>query len=546
MKLNYKVVVLRYLKPFISIIIAAIVLYYILALTLNSTAESVFENKLTQAMGKQGLRIEHTTEQFNLISRKILITGITLKKDSVIKGTLSEQIDSISVDTLAIKIQSWLPLLMESSLRFSNLKLVNPVVVASLNAKKQQNNTVKAKKKRKLKISVKKLEVINSFVTLYKNNEVFASIAQANFAISGLKLNLGKQRKNKIPISYNSIEFTATNLFTENKKQLTKISLGAIAINSAQKSVKLTNIAITPTKKNYQIAPHFGYRKAYSKLRVKEVLLSGIDLVNIDELLELIHLEKLKISGLESTSYIDKRFPKKSNKVKRFYDMVFAVPQKFAVDTILIHNAKINHKERIPDNKSLARLYIPKVNIELLYLSNDTDYLASTPPFRISTSGKLDKHAYFSANISMPLLSGNCKSSFKGKLTGTKLGALNGYTEPAVGVRFKSGFVKKMHFNILGSQNTASCELLMEYTDLKLEVLKKSNNTKTRKTLSFLANRIIKTDNPKGNRKLQPVIAEVVMAEDECIREMWVKSLVAALKQTIVPIAPTDKKKRGE
>ena len=82
--------------------------------------------------------------------------------------------------------------------------------------------------------------------------------------------------------------------------------------------------------------------------------------------------------------------------------------------------------------------------------------------------------------------------------------ALNPLIEPLALASIKEGTIKSVDFTMEGNDNGAKGSSTLLYNDLKIEALKKdSNDLKKRNLISFVANLVIKDDNPKNGNTRQ-------------------------------------------
>ena len=81
---------------------------------------------------------------------------------------------------------------------------------------------------------------------------------------------------------------------------------------------------------------------------------------------------------------------------------------------------------------------------------------------------------------------------------------LNVLTEPLALASIKKGTIKSVDFNMEGNDEHARGASTLLYNDLKIEALKKdSADLKKRNLISFIANLVIKDDNPKNGNTRQ-------------------------------------------
>ncbi len=72
-------------------------------------------------------------------------------------------------------------------------------------------------------------------------------------------------------------------------------------------------------------------------------------------------------------------------------------------------------------------------------------------------------------------------------------------------VRIDKGVINELSFNFMANNYNAEGNFVVKYDDLKLSLLKtdKNNNIKKKGLLSFLANIVVKNDNPSNGKLRQ-------------------------------------------
>ena len=137
-------------------------------------------------------------------------------------------------------------------------------------------------------------------------------------------------------------------------------------------------------------------------------------------------------------------------------------------------------------------------------------------------------------NIYFPMRSVVDTFSYNGWLGNGNLELFNDITLPAIGVKFKSGYLDGLSFTARGNPKYAMGEMTMLYHDLDGIVVRKDMK-KTNKFLSWAANQIIRKENPAKNKdtRIEPMFFNRVMYKGFG-NYLW-KTLQSGIMGTIIP-----------
>jgi hypothetical protein len=110
---------------------------------------------------------------------------------------------------------------------------------------------------------------------------------------------------------------------------------------------------------------------------------------------------------------------------------------------------------------------------------------------------------------------------------------LNQIIEPLAMASAKNGKINKLDFNLLGNDYKSSGEVLFLYKDLSVDILKKGEGQelKTKDLVSFLANALLKNNNPRNNETYTAKVEYERDINKSFFNLLW-KSIFDGVKKT--------------
>jgi hypothetical protein len=147
------------------------------------------------------------------------------------------------------------------------------------------------------------------------------------------------------------------------------------------------------------------------------------------------------------------------------------------------------------------------------------------------------------ATFKMPLNSSVNYEAF-GNVQNMNLKSLN----PSLGnlsrIEIADGTLNDLRFNFSYNDNVSTGEVLVSYTGLKLQALKKDKAHEINKLLSAAINAIVKSDKDKSvDKSKRTGVIDIERDKKRFVFQFWWKSLLDGLQSTFVD---NDKKKKAK
>ncbi|MFT3936459.1 MAG: hypothetical protein QM726_22720 [Chitinophagaceae bacterium] len=322
----------------------------------------------------------------------------------------------------------------------------------------------------------------------------------------------------------------------KNKPSTYVYRFNQFSFNSDERSLSAASIQIEPQLSEEEFAAYSKLQKDRFNLNFNQVALQGIDIASLMN--GNILSEQLAIKSLTCKVFRDLSYPRdKIIRIGQFpQQMLMKVPFLLSVKKTTVGNAFIEYKERNPKSGYSGRLQFMHANAVIKNLTNDLAAIKRNNHCTVDFNASFLDLAPVNVHLDLLLADANGRFNFSGGLKdGFDAVKLNELIEPMGMARIEKGHVNGLDFSFSAHNRGSEGRVTLLYNDLKLTLLKKDSTDeefKKKKLASFIANVIIKNDNPQ---KKKPVRIETVHYDRNTNRSffnlLW-KSVYTGIKQT--------------
>ena len=456
------------------------------------------EKKITVALEDRLKRVYATYDKVDveLLKRKAQITGPVFS----VKGKV------LKVDSITLQGISLWEYIKNKNIRVGSLKIDEPRI--SIYNFKQDSSKVSAdstsnnKKKssgNKLKniITIDDVQISGGRISLYEkdstNHQLYSRIRNLN--IGDLKIS-SKTLEEKVPFEYNIIKLNIDSVFYDLDKQH-RMFLKDLSMNDHE--IVLQGFQIKPKYSREEHQQTTPVEKDRYDLDVDSIHFQDISWDLEKDTLE-IRNPRLTISGVDFNIYRDKTLPDDNSYKSLYSESLRKLPMKLIMDSILVRNTSIKYEERIKADMAPGMVEFANLNASIANLNN-TLGTGENSETRIKARTKFMKDADLEVDWSFKIADKRDRFQISGSLSGLAAEEMNRFFKPALNIE-ASGQIKDMFFNFQGNNDQANGDMRMEYSDFKVEVLRKDGREKN-KVLSAIANVFVRNKalNEKARHK---------------------------------------------
>ncbi|MBS1742647.1 MAG: hypothetical protein JST81_06375 [Bacteroidetes bacterium] len=169
-----------------------------------------------------------------------------------------------------------------------------------------------------------------------------------------------------------------------------------------------------------------------------------------------------------------------------------------------IHNGYVSYTEKASQSEKKGTVYFSNITGSIQNLTNIPSYVNANTMMQVKGKALFMGVSRVETSWQLPLNTTNGEFSISGKMGELDCSVLNPLIEPLAMASFSRGKIQTVDFTINGNDNHATGKLDLLYSELKLETLKAdADSLKKKKMLSFLANLLVKDENPHKGKTRQ-------------------------------------------
>lgn len=290
---------------------------------------------------------------------------------------------------------------------------------------------------------------------------------------------------------------------SETKDKLYKITIGPFMIDKDKSQVRVQKIWVTPQMTEVAFVNSRKVQQDLYELQLNNIMVKG---ANIKALLaeRTLYADNVTLQPVLKI-FNDRTLPRdlKSKIPSDPSQFIRNISEPFRINTITLKNGYISYREKGYLSAQIGKLFFDKFNATLKNVTNIPSALTKSPDLVLNAAAKFMGVGNFITKWILPLNSANGSFNMNGKLSSMDGLVLNAALEPQAMISVKKGQINSFKFQTTGNDITAHTTSTLLYNNLKLELLKKEadeNDLKKKTALSFLANIIIRDENPhNGN-----------------------------------------------
>lgn len=355
--------------------------------------------------------------------------------------------------------------------------------------------------------SIASAAALDSFIirkgnfNVYTKKNKLVSIKDLQFLLKNVKT-----RDGKLPIE--EYMNTASCLFSIGSIKvplnLHSMQLRNIAYPNNADQVKIGSVQVRPTITRQQLKTKIGKQTGIYTVTANNIIINKIDLkalvkdntvsiqdVSLQMNFHVFNDQTLKIDSVKKGRSL---FP---------YDGLRTSKKKIDIRGVSIRDSKISYEEQAPKSGLNGVVFFTAVNGRLTNITNVPSQLAKDNTMKLEARANVMGVAPLQTNWLMLLNSPDANFKVTGSVAPFPISILSPPFETLGMTSIRSGFADKLNFEINGQRMSSSGNVLLNYHDLKIDLLKKNKEDSLEKKglLSFIANADIKNKNTSTKPK---------------------------------------------
>lgn len=400
-------------------------------------------------------------------------------------------------------------------------------------------------------ISVGAVKVIDADFDYYNGKRKLNAIKHLSINVKDVLIDSAAQFDTTRVFHSKNIGFELLGYQSETKDRLYTLKLDTLRGSITGRDLEVRGFKIEPKYPKIEFSRKYSVQKDRYDLDFKRISLSGIDYVGLNNNGELF-VKAINLGPAQVNVFMNRELPpSRLDKSGNFPHMALKrLPIPTIVEQLNIAKVNVAYGEYNPKTREIGTVKLDGLNGKITNLTNDSARLAKQSHAYADLNTYVMGAAKMNVKIDFHLASNNGAFSYKGKVGGFNLRALNAISKPLGQIELESGQVTSASFDVSANSAGSKGVVYFYYKDLKIKMLGEDSDGKEKKKglLSFLANTIlIKDDNIPGEKGRFANVTHEREPQASFFNIMW-KSVFKGMREIvgigIVPMKKAEKPKK--
>lgn len=544
-------------KWIIGIVGAILVIVLGAAWYLSNNYKPILEGKLKEIISESsdGLyKLEYDELDLNVVLGNVTLKNAVLVPDSAVYEqliTAEKAPDNrfhIALDELKIRRFGLMNLLLNKKLSISSIELATPKV-HMVSQPHAFNDTVKNEQPKTLYEQIKNDLSAIAVDKIDFTNVKFSHTKIADGKRSTMELDSVQLHIKDVLIDENS-EQDSTRLFYTKLVDLSlpgfeydlpdgfhRAKFDHLKFNTQNRSLFVSKVSFAPRMSKSEFFKKKGKKTTMAIMKVDSLSFEGLDIARLIDG-QKIYAREAKLKNGSVSLYMDLRYPStpKSQIGNSPHQQIMKLKQSIHVDTVHLDNIDVLYGETSKKYNQEGVITFNSATGVITNVTNDTTILAKDKFMRADLRARVMNSGNLHVIFGFDMLSKNGAHTYKGNLGAMKASAFNRIIKPLLNVEISSGNIRKITFDMAGTDYRNWGDFRFDYDDLKITILSAKDEEGKRSSkgiLSFLVNQIIINDsNPDANEVYHKGTVEYKRDPTHSFWKTLWQSLLDGIKQT--------------
>lgn len=272
------------------------------------------------------------------------------------------------------------------------------------------------------------------------------------------------------------------------------VNFSDLRLNTQSGRMDVDSVSLSPLYSYADFAEKMKHQSDRFDIKVNKIKLSGIDFQ--DALFrQKYKVQRADLYQLNGEVYRDGLYPRlpdyyPPNPIQR----LLKLPYFIQVDSLLLNDATFAYKEKGTHTDEPGKIFFDRMNLQVLNVSNNPDFIKYGGNTVLNANAMLMGKSQLNLDVNFPLLEQGKSFKLNAHLNQIEIEDLEPILRPLALIQAQSGTIKSVDIAVEANDDYAFGNMNMLYSNLKVEVLRKSMKKGFFSTL--FANALIKTENP--------------------------------------------------
>ena len=440
------------------------------------------------------------------------LKGITLKSAKIEPRQVSDTSSTIHGSVQLIELEGivWRDLVFSKELSISNLVFMNPDfdILVVKNDSHQQKKSKSTKGFQELFGDILSRGEVNSFrlekgyvEARHKSDSTLMLIVK-DFNLEASEIETDSvQVKSMIPFKVGRFASSMDSAYFL-LNPYTELRTGYIGYQAENSELQLNNISLAFTEERLKVSDMVGKQTDLIEVELKRMTFNQLDaLSNLYTDLD-IRASSMIIDGLVMKDFRDKNKERPPDTEKLMFEgMVENIPIPLKVDSIILSDSHIYYTELGEGKEQAGTINFADIDGTIVNVTSIPEFQREYQKIDAQLNLKLNKVAGMEVKLQVPYDSESF--SLHATIDSFNLQDLNETIIPMAEVEVISGVAHRIDLKMDAGLTTSSNELVVDYDDLSLAVLKDEEHHEKRGLISAIANSVIRKTNLPDHKHYQ-------------------------------------------
>lgn len=321
--------------------------------------------------------------------------------------------------------------------------------------------------------------------------------------------------------------------FTTKNKRYRIVAQGAV-IDNVNGGISLDKVSVVPVLAETEFFKHVSVQTDRYDLTFNKLNLTGVNYKKLfaENIIEAENGSVQPVIKVMNDRTVD---PDPKSKVGNYPNQLLMNMQQLVnIKKLQVNNGLVAYKERGRLSEMTGIVDFTNIQGTLTNVTNVPQNISNNNILTVKATAKFLGEAKLSTEWKLPLTKGNGNFTVTADIGNMNALTLNPIIEPLGMATINKGMIDHTSFHLFGNDYKATGDILFEYKNLKVGLLKKGegNELKKKDVISFLANVLIKNDNPSsGGAPRKSKIDNNRELNKSFFNLLW-KSIFQGLKKT--------------
>ncbi|MFZ4862743.1 hypothetical protein ACL9RF_11205 [Sphingobacterium sp. Mn56C] len=315
-----------------------------------------------------------------------------------------------------------------------------------------------------------------------------------------------------------------------------QVKFDNLSINTREHNVLLTKVVYQPKMSRAAFYKKQNKNVTMAVLKFDTLRFENLDFKQLLDNQQTI-ASKIQVKNGSADLYADKRYYSKPvNKIgKSPHQLLMKAQKLLRIDTVFVDNISVTYHEFSQKYNREGSISFNGATGTLTNVTNDIQQLNKDKFMRADLKAQIMNSGSLHAKFGFDMLSSSGYYTYSGTVGSMKAPAFNRILQPLLNVEIGSGNIKRIAFNMEGTDRKNWGSFTFDYNELKIKLLAAPGEEEKKKGLkvaSFLVNQILINDsNPDANEVYHKgKINYTRVPEYPFFKTLW-QSLLDGIKQ---------------